>query len=239
MYDIDSYAYDAVENCLENSYYYRARYYDSSVGRFISEDPIRFNSNTVNFYAYVENNPINAIDPEGERTQVCCRRLRGILGLISGQQHCYIDVQNDGHHYIFGLHKDKKLGGILRGGDADLPYPPGLGPDPSDTVKHPDKQCSDVTDATPCKERYLIEHALNPINCRGCGHNYRLLGTQQQHVCIRHAQGIWHDSTTRIESAGIYQALMPSGGGNHAHEVGCKHIGSFHQLLCGVSKQHA
>jgi RHS repeat-associated protein len=156
--------------------YYRARYYDASVGRFLSEDPIRFNSNTVNFYAYVENNPINAIDPEGERTQVCCRRLRGILGLISGQQHCYIDVQNDGHHYIFGLHKDKKLGGILRGGDADLPYPPGLGPDPSDAVKHPDKQCSDVTDATPCKERYLIEHALNPINCRGCGHNYHLLG---------------------------------------------------------------
>ena len=45
-------------------YYYRARYYDPKVGRFISEDPIGFEGG-VNFYAYVENNPANAIDPLG------------------------------------------------------------------------------------------------------------------------------------------------------------------------------
>jgi RHS repeat-associated protein len=32
-------------------YYYRARYYDPKIGRFISEDPIRF-SGGINFYAY-------------------------------------------------------------------------------------------------------------------------------------------------------------------------------------------
>jgi RHS repeat-associated protein len=34
-----------------NLYYYRARYYDPKVGRFISEDPLRFVGG-VNFHAY-------------------------------------------------------------------------------------------------------------------------------------------------------------------------------------------
>jgi RHS repeat-associated protein len=37
--------------------YYRARYYDPVVGRFLSEDPVRFRGG-VNFYGYVVNNPI-------------------------------------------------------------------------------------------------------------------------------------------------------------------------------------
>ncbi len=47
-------------------YYYRARYYDPQVGRFITEDPSKLlGDDDVNFYAYVRNNPINAIDPLG------------------------------------------------------------------------------------------------------------------------------------------------------------------------------
>ncbi|OLE52048.1 MAG: hypothetical protein AUG51_19830, partial [Acidobacteria bacterium 13_1_20CM_3_53_8] len=45
-------------------YYYRARFYDPQLSRFISEDPIGFNGG-VNWYAYVENNSINTIDPSG------------------------------------------------------------------------------------------------------------------------------------------------------------------------------
>jgi len=48
-----------------NLYYYRARYYDASVGRFVSEDPIRFDGGP-DFYVYVAENPINYIDPSGE-----------------------------------------------------------------------------------------------------------------------------------------------------------------------------
>ena len=48
-------------------YYYRARYYDPEVGRFISEDPLGFKAG-INFYAYVGNNPINARDPSGLET---------------------------------------------------------------------------------------------------------------------------------------------------------------------------
>jgi RHS repeat-associated protein len=45
-------------------YYYRARYYDSAAGRFISEDPISFNGD-IDFYAYVGNSPTNLTDPSG------------------------------------------------------------------------------------------------------------------------------------------------------------------------------
>jgi RHS repeat-associated protein len=45
--------------------YYRARFYDPQIGRFISEDPIGFRGGDVNLYGYVKNNPINFIDPRG------------------------------------------------------------------------------------------------------------------------------------------------------------------------------
>ena len=45
-------------------YQYRARYYDSATGRFLSEDPKGFAAG-VNFFAYTENNPVNANDPSG------------------------------------------------------------------------------------------------------------------------------------------------------------------------------
>lgn len=44
-------------------YYMRARFYNPYFGRFISEDPIGFGGGDVNLYAYVQNNPVNAVDP--------------------------------------------------------------------------------------------------------------------------------------------------------------------------------
>jgi RHS repeat-associated protein len=46
-------------------YYMRARYYDPTVGRFISEDPSGFDGWDVNLYAYVGGNPVLRIDPQG------------------------------------------------------------------------------------------------------------------------------------------------------------------------------
>jgi RHS repeat-associated protein len=46
-------------------YYYRARYYDSSLGRFISEDPVGFSAGDTNLYRYVNNSPTNFTDPTG------------------------------------------------------------------------------------------------------------------------------------------------------------------------------
>ncbi len=46
-------------------YYYRARYYDPAVGRFVSEDPIGFLAGDVNVSRYVGNGPANLVDPTG------------------------------------------------------------------------------------------------------------------------------------------------------------------------------
>lgn len=50
-------------------YYMRARWYDPDLARFISEDPIGLEGG-LNLYAYVGNNPMNALDPSG----LCIRR---------------------------------------------------------------------------------------------------------------------------------------------------------------------
>jgi RHS repeat-associated protein len=44
--------------------YYRARWYDPKIGRFISEDPIGL-AGGINQFSYVGNNPVNATDPFG------------------------------------------------------------------------------------------------------------------------------------------------------------------------------
>ena len=49
----------------DHQYYMRARHYDPTIGRFLSEDPIW----STNLYPYVSNNPITFIDPEGELLQ--------------------------------------------------------------------------------------------------------------------------------------------------------------------------
>ncbi|SPD72324.1 hypothetical protein PITCH_A1290001 [uncultured Desulfobacterium sp.] len=45
--------------------YMRNRYYDSSTGRFISEDPSGFGGGDVNLYVYCNNNPVLLVDPTG------------------------------------------------------------------------------------------------------------------------------------------------------------------------------
>jgi len=55
--------------------YYRARYYDPTIGRFVSEDPLRFRADTTNLYPYVGNEPIVNADPGGLK-----RRMGGLIG---------------------------------------------------------------------------------------------------------------------------------------------------------------
>lgn len=47
-------------------HFYRARYFDSVVGRFMSEDPIGFESDDANLFRYVTNNAPNSTDPSGK-----------------------------------------------------------------------------------------------------------------------------------------------------------------------------
>jgi RHS repeat-associated protein len=65
--------------------FYRARYYDDSVGRFVSEDPSEFEGGT-DFYAYVRNNPATWIDPLG--------LVQCTYDIAAHHLHC---VSNDGN----------------------------------------------------------------------------------------------------------------------------------------------
>gem|GEM_PF-6710263 len=85
---IDHIAYDSFGNVLAESnpaagdrfrftgrefdaatgqYYYRARYYDGTIGRFTSEDPLGLAACDVNLYRYVSNRPTAASDPSGRK----------------------------------------------------------------------------------------------------------------------------------------------------------------------------
>ena len=105
-----SYAYDAYGNILESPgtleqpytytgrefdaetglYYYRARYYDTNIGRFLQEDPIGI-AGSLNVYLYALANPLSFVDPDGLRATITCIRCRGTAGPIS----CTVD--EDGH----------------------------------------------------------------------------------------------------------------------------------------------
>ncbi|MGC1413936.1 MAG: RHS repeat-associated core domain-containing protein [Candidatus Acidiferrum sp.] len=46
-------------------YFLRNRYYDPQSGRFLNEDPLGFGGDDANFYAYVQNGPVDSVDPFG------------------------------------------------------------------------------------------------------------------------------------------------------------------------------
>jgi len=136
---VNKYAYDAFgkvlnqEEAIPNSFkyvgqfgvmdegngifYLRARYYDPEVGRFISKDPIGFLGG-LNVFTYVENDPIDLIDPlgldywvegavEGEaglgfHQSICVGKRNGArmcisFGRMPGQGDCYFKCK--GHIY--------------------------------------------------------------------------------------------------------------------------------------------
>jgi RHS repeat-associated protein len=95
--------------------HYRARYYDQSIGRFISEDPIQFDAG-FNFYAYVSNRPTMLTDPTG-LAQCLYEVGKGTLTCVSstdpfGNPQIQIDASSG-------------LGGCKNASHCHLPY---LGP---------------------------------------------------------------------------------------------------------------
>ncbi len=63
----NSYQYTGRENDGTGLYYYRARYYSTSLKRFVSEDPMGFAAG-LNSYAYVDDDPVSFVDPQGLET---------------------------------------------------------------------------------------------------------------------------------------------------------------------------
>jgi RHS repeat-associated protein len=66
---IPQYGYTGREPDQTGLMFYRARYYHAGIGRFMSRDPAGM-ADAVSPYAYVQNNPVNLIDPMGLLAQL-------------------------------------------------------------------------------------------------------------------------------------------------------------------------
>ena len=117
---VQPFAFTSREYDLESGlYFYRGRYYDSKAGRFINRDPIGFVGGDVNLFRYVQNNPVNKLDPYGLKTWIYITGGGGgSLGPASAEGGTYylIDPSN-GKYYQFGyfsLGIGLGLGGALQ-----------------------------------------------------------------------------------------------------------------------------
>jgi RHS repeat-associated protein len=55
---------------------YKARWYQPTLGRFMQNDPVRFDAGDINLYRYCFNNPANANDPTGNLTEYEKNQIR-------------------------------------------------------------------------------------------------------------------------------------------------------------------
>jgi len=78
-----------------NLQFSRARYYDSNTGRFLSEDPIRFNGGN-DFYEYVDNSVTGSRDPFGLAPQDAFWPIAGDLALYYA---CANRIKHEFNHF--------------------------------------------------------------------------------------------------------------------------------------------
>ncbi len=130
-------------------YYYRARYYDPLLGKFLAKDPISYAGGDVNLYGMVNNNPINFTDPSGLKAYMCKKFLHALGG--TGQRtgpdifgnplyHQYICVSNNGNTRCGG--QDRNGGGWSNGRPSEDTYN--------------SANCSEINSANECIDTCLL-----------------------------------------------------------------------------------
>jgi RHS repeat-associated protein len=92
--------------------YMQQRYYDPSIGRFISVDPVSANSEdgtNFNRYKYAANNPYSFIDPDGRREKVTGSHIGG---------------QGFAGSRVYGLRSSGPIGDVSATGNQSIPDVP-------------------------------------------------------------------------------------------------------------------
>jgi RHS repeat-associated protein len=112
--DSDPYKFTGKERDAESGNdYFGARYYASSMGRFMSpddgSDQNALDPASWNLYSYVANNPLNATDPDGHSIQICTT--------MNGTQHCTDGIDDDAYK---AAQQSKSNGGLTGPSLADL-----------------------------------------------------------------------------------------------------------------------
>jgi RHS repeat-associated protein len=108
---------DAMTNSSGASYY-RARYYDPTAGRFLSEDPSWGGEDEKpNFYVYASNEPVDRFDPSG-LSDLYYSSKANILILEDGNGN-FVAAYAVGNNVAPGSHNDD-------GVTLTQPYPPGV-----------------------------------------------------------------------------------------------------------------
>jgi len=118
----NSYQFTGRESDGTGLYFYRARYYTPSIGRFLSEDPLRSDARASQ-YIYARNQPTNLVDPSGLLAELRCERipssrggLKGSVPILAfGALHCYLRVACNGKDETLELY------GPIPGGKYGVP----------------------------------------------------------------------------------------------------------------------
>jgi len=142
--------------------YYRARYYDPNGGRFVSEDPARFTA-SVNFYGYVDGDPVDWTDPAGlDKGHVCCRPLRKARPFLRIWHHCYIKIIDaNGNPTTWGVLPNKQGVQVPQEGGANS------------GGKCKDIGCGTCQDSGSLdKLRRYLNNAVDSGTCPSCGSLY-------------------------------------------------------------------
>jgi RHS repeat-associated protein len=83
-----------------NLYYFRARYYSPTLGRFLQTDPLG-TQDDLNRYGYVYNDPLNNTDPKGTEVLPDARTARTLYGNAAQRGHHFFPFASSVMHWFY------------------------------------------------------------------------------------------------------------------------------------------